>query len=105
MLRKQTTAAVLMLLIAVGAYGQAPKEPMKGYEMFSWKRDGGWNFALIPGTNRAKTYQEITSGPSIHKGMAAIMAELRRLPKGTVVMWLTDAHPVVDKSSMNDSFR
>ncbi|HVF91361.1 MAG TPA: hypothetical protein VNH22_14950 [Blastocatellia bacterium] len=105
MLRKQTRAAALTLLIAVAACGQVLQDSMKGYEMYSWKRDGGWNFALVPGTNRSKTYQEITSGPSVHKGMDAIRAELRRLPKGTVIMWLTDAHPVVDKSSINDSFR
>jgi hypothetical protein len=34
---------------------------MKGLELYSWKKDGGWKFTLITGTNRNKTYQEITT--------------------------------------------
>lgn len=105
MLRKQMMAAAFMLMVAMAAFGQAPKAPMKGYEMYSWKGDGGWSFVLVPGTNRSKTYQEITSGQVVHKGMDAIRAELRKLPKGTVVLWLNGAHPMVDKNSINDSIR
>ncbi len=102
MLRKQTIAIALALLVAVSAYGQGS---MKGYEMYSWKGDGGWNFALMPGTNRPKTYQEITGGQSVYKGMDAIKVELRKLPKGSVIMWLNDSHPAVDKSLVKDSLR
>jgi hypothetical protein len=105
MLRKQIMAAAFTLLVATAAFGQAPKAPMKGYEMYSWKGDGGWSFVLVPGTNRAKTYQEITSGQAVHKGMDAIRDELRRLPKGSVVLWLNGAHPMVDKNSASDSIR
>ncbi|HYP27707.1 MAG TPA: hypothetical protein VE262_13400 [Blastocatellia bacterium] len=105
MFRKQMMAAAFMLMVAMAAFGQAPKAPMKGYEMYSWKGDGGWSFVLVPGTNRSKTYQEITSGQVVHKGMDAIRAELRKLPKGTVVLWLNGAHPMVDKNSINDSIR
>jgi hypothetical protein len=36
---------------------------MKGYELYSWreKSSGDWYFALLPGTNRLKTYDEITA--------------------------------------------
>ena len=105
MLRKQSMALALALLVAMSAYGQSLQGPMKGYEMYSWKRDGGWNFALMPGTNRSKTYQEITGGQAVHKGMDAIKVELRKLPKGSTIMWLNYAHPAVDKSLAPDSLR
>jgi len=105
MLHKHNVVAALVVLVAAVACGQAMQAPMKGYEMYSWKRDGAWSFALVPGTNRTKTYQEITSGQSVHKGMEAIKAELRKLPKGSTVVWLTDARLTGDKSSINDATR
>lgn len=34
---------------------------MKGYELYSWEKDGQWHFTLITGTNRTKTIEEIAS--------------------------------------------
>ena len=105
MLRKQIMSVAFAFLVAAAAFGQAPKAPMKGYELYSWKGDGGWSFVLMPGTNRSKTYQEITSGQTVYKGMDAIRDELRKLPKGSVVVWMNGAHPSVDKNSVSGSIR
>ena len=38
---------------------------MKGYELYSWKEGGHWNYTLITGTNRNKSYDEIVTGSNI----------------------------------------
>lgn len=35
---------------------------MKGYELYSWSEGSQWSFTLITGTNRNKSFIEITSG-------------------------------------------
>ena len=32
---------------------------LKGYELYSWKNGSDWNFTLITGTNRSKSFDEI----------------------------------------------
>ena len=34
---------------------------MKGYELYSWKSRGEWLFSLLIGTNRLKTFREVSS--------------------------------------------
>lgn len=33
---------------------------MKGYELVSWQSGGTWNFTLVTGTNREKSFEELT---------------------------------------------
>jgi hypothetical protein len=88
--RKIATVAVLML-IASAAYPQKSPAPMKGYELFSWKENGHWHYSLLAGTNREKTYEEITSKATVIVGTANFESELKRLPKGVEVLWRSDA--------------
>ena len=32
---------------------------LKGYELYSWQNGSDWNFTLITGTNRSKSFDEI----------------------------------------------
>ncbi len=94
MLRRQVIAAVIVLLITFTAYGQ---NPGKGYELYSWKVKGRWHYSLHAGTNRAKSYEEITSGGAERIGIEAIKDELKKIPKGEEVFWRSAAHPGMEK--------
>jgi hypothetical protein len=75
---------------------------MKGYELYSWEEDSQWHFALITGTNRTKTIEEITSKEDyisesgwvrIHVvGVDSIEDVLTRLPQSESVFWCDELH-------------
>jgi hypothetical protein len=60
---------------------------MKGYELYSWPAGQDWDFALMIGTNRLKTLEEITSPEQTLHGVEAIKAALRELPANEQVFW------------------
>jgi hypothetical protein len=62
-------------------------ESMKGYELYSWQVQDVWYFALVVGTNRLKTYEEVSSSETRVKGLEALKRELDRLPDGERVFW------------------
>lgn len=77
---------------------------MKGFELYSWQDGGEWRFALMTGTNRNKTAEEVLSPEScvssdgwVHLnvvGLDAIKAALSRVPEGEYVSWLADPRDV-----------
>jgi len=74
---------------------------MKGYELYSWQKDGAWHYTLITGTNRQKLLEEITSEGDILSGDGLVKlrsdgtdelkAALGRLPEGEQVFWVGPA--------------
>jgi hypothetical protein len=78
---------------------QPPFAPsMKGYELYSWKTDGQWNYTLITGTNRNKVYDEIVSNDNIEsvewikisvQNLASLKAVLLRVPANESVSWIS----------------
>jgi hypothetical protein len=60
---------------------------MKGYELYSWPLDGEWQFVLLTGTNRLKTFAEVSSSDGVVQGVEALKGELARLPEGESVFW------------------
>jgi len=66
---------------------------MKGYELYSWQSDEDWFFALLPGTNRLKTQEEITQKEGRLAGIEDLETALKRLPKGEQVFWVTREIP------------
>ena len=60
---------------------------MKGYELYSWPAGQDWDFALMIGTNRLKTLEEIKSPDQTLHGIEAIKAALRELPVNEQVFW------------------
>lgn len=82
--RSLTLAPALTLLLALSAFGQAP--PMKGVELYSWPSRDDWSFALLPGTNRQKSQDEVTQTPL--RGLKSLLESLSQLPKGSEVFWL-----------------
>ena len=93
MLRKSAAA---LMLVAFAASAQAA-QALKGYELYSWKVKGRWHYALLAGTNRAKSYDEIISPANERVGIAALEAELKKLPRGEEVFWMSAAHAGVLK--------
>jgi hypothetical protein len=70
---------------------------VKGYELYSWYKEpeGEWTFTLISGTDRLKTYQEITERSFAEDGWVNITVDgiqslkfmLDRIPDRTTVTW------------------
>lgn len=71
---------------------------VKGYELYSWQVEDELYFTLITGTNRLKSYEEITSSEAVVnddgwakitvQGVESIKATLGRLPEGEDVFWI-----------------
>ena len=101
MLSRLSVLLILLLPVAQTAYGGQGR--LKGYDLFSWQRDGQWYYSLLPGTNRTKTYQEITSDGVARKGTRGIKEELKKLPKGATVLWVNGDSPSIAKASRGDA--
>ncbi|HSB08036.1 MAG TPA: hypothetical protein VLM38_00885 [Blastocatellia bacterium] len=88
----------LGLLLALTAYGQSAVSGSAGYELYSWKIKGHWYYSLLQ-RRGSKTYQEITANPSLRRDSSGLEAELRKLPKGTEVFWMSDAPSSANRPS------
>ena len=70
---------------------------MKGYELVSWQAGGEWNFTLITGTNREKSFDELTmAGNEVNSdgyvkltvtGVDYLLKILALLPQSEQVIW------------------
>ncbi len=64
---------------------------VKGWEVYSWPAGSDWKYSLMAGTNRTKTYEEVTSVKSsdIHlitiTGIDALKLELARFPENEFI--------------------
>ncbi|MHB9032306.1 MAG: hypothetical protein ACYC6L_04575 [Anaerolineae bacterium] len=60
---------------------------MKGWELYSWQENGVFQYALLPGTNRIKTSDEI-SAPGVRLAdIEAVKRRLTGLAAGQTIMW------------------
>ena len=73
--------------------GAGDLRSMKGFELYSWQAEGKWVFALVVGTNRLKTVEEISSPEMRLEGLDALMRELAQLAPGEWVFWSEDRVP------------
>jgi hypothetical protein len=85
---------VLLLVSLISACGSPPEPPvtpfadsMKGYELYSWQDGKQWKFALLIGTNREKTLEEIKSAETTFSGVDALLSALERMPQGQYITW------------------
>ena len=58
---------------------------MKGWELYSWQTGDTWRFALMVGTNRLKTWDEIQAAEN-----RDIHARLETLAANETVLWIFD---------------
>lgn len=78
----QAMRYVLLLLLALPALAQPS---FKGQELYSWKRDGRWNYALLVGTNRNKTWAEVEKVGL--EGLEELEKRLDSLAVGEMIFW------------------
>ncbi len=78
------------------------RHSMKGWELYSWRQrlpadgaaaQGTVCFALLEGTNRLKTVDEVTAPERTLRGVAALEAELATLAEGEAVFWRLGPFP------------
>ena len=71
-------------------------DSLKGYELYSWQTGDDWIFTLITGTNRVKSFDEITSIENqLEDGYLKVTVTsiedlqtlLKRLPAGVDLIW------------------
>jgi len=76
----------------------------KGYELYSWQdKAGSWHYALLSGTNRIKTAEEVVTaaentandGLIVQRAVGTddLLALLRRMPENDFLTWLTEPDP------------
>lgn len=78
-------AAVAMLLFSCGT------QSMKGWELYSWRQDETWAFALLPGTNRLKTQDEVKAASVV--GAEALSLKVSSLANGEEIFWVQKGDP------------
>ncbi len=97
MKRFVSTLCFALLMISIGGCAKkasplapvAGEESMKGYELYSWEKDGQWYFSVLIGTNREKSLDEIQSSDVTLKGIDGLKAVLETIPAGQYVTWLS----------------
>lgn len=65
------------------------EKAMKGYELYSWQPNSEWYFALVTGTNRLKTFDEVAAPDVAVHSVHELRASLSQLPRGEEVVWIT----------------
>ncbi|MEI6062540.1 MAG: hypothetical protein WCR72_17695 [Bacteroidota bacterium] len=67
---------------------------MKGWEIYSWPYNNGWRYSVMIGTNRIKTYAEVTSDSisGLHlisvSGADTLELVLDKFPADEYITWL-----------------
>jgi hypothetical protein len=67
---------------------------MKGWELYSWKEGQNWHFSILRGTDRIKTYEEVTSrNPSTTLliqvvGTDSVKLVLNKFPEHETITWI-----------------
>lgn len=64
---------------------------MKGYELYSWPNGDGWNYSILPGTNRIKSLEEVTDNPITVFGSDSLKMLLDRMPVNENIFWESEA--------------
>jgi hypothetical protein len=64
------------------------KPSMKGWELYSWTNGNDFNYSLLPGTNRLKSYNEIIGNKLIVFGKDSLIMLLDKLPANENVFWI-----------------
>ena len=95
---KSTSHIIIIMVVAYLLFGCCQASPaqsrdatlphsMKGYELYSWKSRGEWYFSLLIGTNRLKTFGEVSSPKTRVRGVKALKARLNQLAANEELTW------------------
>lgn len=61
---------------------------MKGWELYSWPNKSDWNYSILMGTNRAKTYEEVISNKITVVGKDSLKILLDKFPSKEEIFWI-----------------
>jgi hypothetical protein len=61
---------------------------MKGWELYSWPNGDDWNYSILPGTNRVKSYEEVTTNRILVLGIDSLKMILDKLPENENIFWI-----------------
>ncbi|MBK7096671.1 MAG: hypothetical protein IPH57_16995 [Saprospiraceae bacterium] len=61
---------------------------LKGWELYSWQNGNEYNYSLLIGTNRLKTYEEVISNEITVFGIDSLKLLLAKLPEGEYIFWV-----------------
>lgn len=59
-----------------------------GWELYSWKIEHHWKYSILIGTNRLKTYEEVTNSKILVTGEEKLKEILGLLPEGEYIAWI-----------------
>lgn len=60
---------------------------MKGWELYSWPNGNDWNYSILGGTNRTKSYKEVTTNTFIVAGKDSLKMLLDKIPDNEFIFW------------------
>jgi hypothetical protein len=86
--KENTSDAVPLDVIDLDTVTFTPS--MKGWELYSWPNGNDWNYALLPGTNRLKSYGEVVNSPYRVTGIEMLERMLLKLPEGESIIWIEE---------------
>jgi len=103
-------AAVLIGLLILGppllqkfniGFGQSRAEQtaFKGMELYSWQNESGdWRYAILEGTNRNKTLEEVQAMPI---DLQDVKTEIGRLAIGESLIWMNSVYDTRSGETLN----
>jgi hypothetical protein len=63
---------------------------MKGWELYSWPNGNDWNYSFLIGTNRLKTYNEVTTNKIVVIGKDSLKMLLDKFPVEENIFWVSE---------------
>lgn len=60
---------------------------IKGWELYSWTDGNRWNYSILMGTDRLKSYAEVTENLIKVSGKDSLKLLLDKLPAGEEIHW------------------
>ena len=61
---------------------------MKGWELYSWSSGNDWNYSILVGTNRAKSYNEVIVNKIAVVGKDSLKMLLAKFPAKEEIFWI-----------------
>ena len=61
---------------------------MKGWELYSWPNGNDWNYSILMGTNRTKSYLEVTTNQLVVCGKDSLKMLLDKFTAGEYLFWV-----------------
>jgi hypothetical protein len=63
---------------------------MKGWELYTWPEGDDWKYSILNGTNRLKTYQEVTTNQITVMGIDSLKMLIDKFPVKEEIFWISD---------------